>query len=741
MIALGALMHLYLIILFLPMVGGAVKRLLIAAAVLSLFVACAHPVCAQEGVSYYLGNVIRIESRGGVYATAYIHPLGISWSDWRQKYFDPDPDSYYNGLLNRLVYMLNLKRLSITGYGADDNRQIVYVTVLFAFSDSSYYDSDLDCLSVLDVFKSAGTGFFDKLEVYSNLKMYGVEPAATRRDDYSAVWENPSYSAAPLWYRIYLSPVMTVNVRVSGLPSGYRVSVYAGARKLGDLSSGESRDFPLKEGSYTLTVSPVTVNVSAGVRYRVRNPSITVSSSGSVTFEYLKQVLASFQAGLGFERVRVDGSWYTLPIQLWLDAGRHELYAEPSVSKQVSGEERIAYRFSRWVVSDSGYNSNPLTIELSEPVTIAAEYGQRREFKVSVRTRYATPVEGWFGEGEVARVSEPSEGVEGDVKYVFTGWYSGGALYSMSRELSLTVDKPISLESSWERWFRVVVACKPSAACRGDELWIREGSQLDPSSLSAESIVYAGDTRYVFQGWSSGPVTVKSPLTLYKVYKVQYRVRVEPGEGRAWVDEGEWVDEGSTVTVKVESSRFGFPVQTVLDRFHVEGGSIVEQDLSAGWVRIRVSSPTTVYVLWRKDYTLLYVLIAVLGAAAAGGAFLIAKKGLLLTGKTAASMEKKETEVKPTVPPTAAQPETVTVQPASEGTEVMSLEYLESELAKLAEEAGKYREYLEKLEAAKAEGRVSETAYERLRSEYVEKLNELEKKVKELEEVKRKLIT
>jgi hypothetical protein len=723
------------------MVGGAVKRLLIAAAVLSLFVACAHPVCAQEGVSYYLGNVIRIESRGGVYATAYIHPLGISWSDWRQKYFDPDPDSYYNGLLNRLVYMLNLKRLSITGYGADDNRQIVYVTVLFAFSDSSYYDSDLDCLSVLDVFKSAGTGFFDKLEVYSNLKMYGVEPAATRRDDYSAVWENPSYSAAPLWYRIYLSPVMTVNVRVSGLPSGYRVSVYAGARKLGDLSSGESRDFPLKEGSYTLTVSPVTVNVSAGVRYRVRNPSITVSSSGSVTFEYLKQVLASFQAGLGFERVRVDGSWYTLPIQLWLDAGRHELYAEPSVSKQVSGEERIAYRFSRWVVSDSGYNSNPLTIELSEPVTIAAEYGQRREFKVSVRTRYATPVEGWFGEGEVARVSEPSEGVEGDVKYVFTGWYSGGALYSMSRELSLTVDKPISLESSWERWFRVVVACKPSAACRGDELWIREGSQLDPSSLSAESIVYAGDTRYVFQGWSSGPVTVKSPLTLYKVYKVQYRVRVEPGEGRAWVDEGEWVDEGSTVTVKVESSRFGFPVQTVLDRFHVEGGSIVEQDLSAGWVRIRVSSPTTVYVLWRKDYTLLYVLIAVLGAAAAGGAFLIAKKGLLLTGKTAASMEKKETEVKPTVPPTAAQPETVTVQPASEGTEVMSLEYLESELAKLAEEAGKYREYLEKLEAAKAEGRVSETAYERLRSEYVEKLNELEKKVKELEEVKRKLIT
>ncbi|MCC6005258.1 MAG: hypothetical protein LM590_13055, partial [Thermofilum sp.] len=173
------------------MAEGAVKRLLIVAVVLSLFIACAPPSRAQESVSYYVGNVIRIESRDAVYATAYIHPLGISWSDWRQKYFDPNPDSYYNGLLNRLVYMLNLRRLAIAGYGVDDNQQIVYVTVLFALSDSGYYDSNLDCLSILDVFKNAGAGFFDKLEVRSNLRIYQVEPAATRRDSYSAVWENP----------------------------------------------------------------------------------------------------------------------------------------------------------------------------------------------------------------------------------------------------------------------------------------------------------------------------------------------------------------------------------------------------------------------------------------------------------------------------------------------------------------------------------------------------------------------
>jgi hypothetical protein len=225
------------------------------------------------------------------------------------------------------------------------------------------------------------------------------------------------------------------------------------------------------------------------------------------------------------------------------------------------------------------------------------------------------------------------------------------------------------------------------------------------------------------------------------VYKVQYRVRVEPGEGRARVVEGEWVDEGSIATVRVESARFGFPVQTVLDRFHAEGGRIVEQNPAAGWARVLVNSPTTVYVLWRKDYTILYALTAVLAAAAVGVALLIVTKGLpALTGRAAAAAaRKREIEVKPVAPPTAVQPETAAAQPAGEGTQVMDLKYLESELAKLVEEAGKYREYLEKLEAAKAEGKISETAYEKLKKEYVEKLSQLEKRIKEIEDIKKKL--
>lgn len=73
------------------------------------------------------------------------------------------------------------------------------------------------------------------------------------------------------------------------------------------------------------------------------------------------------------------------------------------------------------------------------------------------------------------------------------------------------------------------------------------------------------------------------------------------------------------------------------------------------------------------------------------------------------------------------------------GTRVVSLEYLEGELARLVEEARRYRDYLEKLEATKAEGKVAETAYGELKKEYTEKLAKLEKEIRELQEAKKKL--
>jgi hypothetical protein len=55
-----------------------------------------------------------------------------------------------------------------------------------------------------------------------------------------------------------------------------------------------------------------------------------------------------------------------------------------------------------------------------------------------------------------------------------------------------------------------------------------------------------------------------------------------------------------------------------------------------------------------------------------------------------------------------------------------------AELAMLLEEATKWREYLEKLEELKNQGKISEYAYRELKREYSNKLEELEKKIEKL---------
>ncbi|MGC8988271.1 hypothetical protein, partial [Infirmifilum sp.] len=66
-------------------------------------------------------------------------------------------------------------------------------------------------------------------------------------------------------------------------------------------------------------------------------------------------------------------------------------------------------------------------------------------------------------------------------------------------------------------------------------------------------------------------------------------------------------------------------------------------------------------------------------------------------------------------------------------TQIVDVEALEKEVRTLVEEAGKYRQFLRKLDEAREGGRISEKAYEELKKEYSEKLIEIENRIKELE--------
>lgn len=339
-----------------------------------------------------------------------------------------------------------------------------------------------------------------------------------------------------------------------------------------------------------------------------------------------------------------------------------------------------------------------------------------------VRTRYTNQVEGWLAEGQSVTASEPRERVGDGVKHVFSGWYSSsGKLVSSSNELKLTVTGPLDIESRWENYYLATLSCIPAEACREETLWLKEGCTLNLSELGFERVVYAGDTRYIFETWGNDlgvPFSpdfyfeVKGPLRPAKLYRMEYRVRVEPGEGRAWVEEGEWVAAGSTATVRVESARFGLPVQMVLQGFSVEGPGRVEE-VGDSWATVRVEGPVTVRVEWGKDYTLLYALVAAVLVGATLLLFTPAAKlvPLLRPSKTIAGKARGRAR--------SAEEELRENQQA--------LEKCERELAEA-------KEGLARLDELFSAGNIGAKAYECSKREYLKNIEELESKARFLRE-------
>ena len=324
-------------------------------------------------------------------------------------------------------------------------------------------------------------------------------------------------------------------------------------------------------------------------------------------------VYVGVRTNIGECKVRINNTILRAPGSLWISPGTYKFLAEPP--KTFLGENTtINYTFEKWMTGSMSSALNPAFLPVDRPTIITADFTARRAYRVIVKARYSQSLDSWILEGTNVTLAEPAERVEGEVKYVFKGWYSEGKLISREPSLHITVNSPLRLESLWEKYFYVKIVCSPpgvSDVC-GTGMWLQENTTLSSSSFPLEKVVSRGNVRYVLSNWSlNQTVRVVSPLTLTANYGVQYRVVVNPGPGRAWVEGGEWHNEDATVVVKVESTRFGFPIQNVLTGFDVVGGQIEDMNISSGWVRIKVKGPLQVNVLWREDYSILYTLMSI----------------------------------------------------------------------------------------------------------------------------------
>jgi len=249
--------------------------------------------------------------------------------------------------------------------------------------------------------------------------------------------------------------------------------------------------------------------------------------------------------------------------------------------------------------------------------------------------------------------------------------------------------------------------------------WYEDGSS---ATLSLEqTIIYESSSiRYVFEGWyergvllSQAPIVkidVTKPVQLVIAWRKQYYVKVLSNVGNV---EGEgWYSEGDFAEVRLTETEVGGP----LVRYVFDGWEELKPEdriLGPGVVSVYVDGPRVLRAVWRADYSRAYALafILIAGVVAVGFLAFSRRRGTTVAATAAA-----------TQPPSgeAAQP-----QPPVERAATVAVAPFDA----LKAELEKYEEFLKKLEDLKAGGRVSEQAYQALKSEYEAKIQELKKKL------------
>ncbi|MEM3944717.1 MAG: hypothetical protein QXJ59_11605, partial [Thermofilaceae archaeon] len=324
---------------------------------------------------------------------------------------------------------------------------------------------------------------------------------------------------------------------------------------------------------------------------------------------------------------------------------------------------------------------------------------------------------GWYMKGSTVTVSVSSVLLDhgNRTRHVFSGWYGeGGNLLSSEPVFSLTVDKPFTVTAKWDTEYRVE-AYSPYGSVGGSD-WYKRGSTVTVS-VSPVLLDHGNGTRHVFSGWydekgvllSSEPVfslTVEKPFIVTAKWDTEYRVEVY--SPYSLVIGSGWYERGTVATVSVSPATVdaGFFVEYVFEGWVVEGGLVSASPVYS----FTVDRPVTLTARWRSEVKLANVFALLILAMLAVG---------LLWRSRVSTRAGGETKVVEGV--------------ASEEVETRVAVELER-LRVLEEELEKVKGYLSKLEEEWRRGTISTDAYEILKKEYQDKIEQLQNEIKEVKE-------
>ncbi|QOJ78666.1 hypothetical protein IG193_07890 [Infirmifilum lucidum] len=251
-------------------------------------------------------------------------------------------------------------------------------------------------------------------------------------------------------------------------------------------------------------------------------------------------------------------------------------------------------------------------------------------------------------------------------RYKFDGWYVNGTLVSNETSIDLhgslinklikTLSIPIpalkeplilpcitiDVKLTAKQYYLEVVSEQGSATGSG---WYDEGATAY-ASISTTIIPIDDKSRWAFQGWSgdargqgqrSEPIVMNSPKVAVAKWAKEYKVSAYSPVGEIYVcrEDGTcmrnlgksysgWHPEGSSIEVGVKETSIGFPVRDVFAGWRGLG-PYDSEEVSRGVAYVRVDAPKELEAEWRKDYTPLATILAVVSLLGALSVFLAAK--------------------------------------------------------------------------------------------------------------------
>jgi uncharacterized repeat protein (TIGR02543 family) len=302
-------------------------------------------------------------------------------------------------------------------------------------------------------------------------------------------------------------------------------------------------------------------------------------------------------------------SQYDIPVSFagegWYEKGS---IAAISVGKSSVIDGKTKYVFGGWSGSGGAFFNEPtFSMAVNQPMTLTANWN--RQYFLDLATEYGSAEgSGWYNEGAVAKASITQDNItQGLTRYLFLGWGD----YGNENEISVLMDLPKSIVSTWKRQFYLNLTTDYGSA-KGSG-WYDEGS-VATVSIGADNITQAL-IRHVFVGWSGYSdeteisVLMDIPKSIASTWKTQYYVELITDYGLA---EGSgWYNEGSTASLSIETE--SLPAEGFL-------GFVGVKHVFKGWAGVYgeapewslfVNSPKTIVAEWNTDYTTLFIYIIV----------------------------------------------------------------------------------------------------------------------------------